>query len=120
MSRDLCSLTACPRSLNIRCPRIGVYYELGSHRGFIVKPQQLEKWKATREKGMLRYVLVTGVLSYGLAMFIAMTFFAHRDDLSPKFIAVSAVLWTLGGAVFGTAMWFVFEYQFRKAVGSSD
>ena len=84
-----------------------------------MKPQQLEKWKATREKGMLRYVLVTGVLSYGLSMFIAMTFFVHRDDLSAKFIAISAVLWTLGGAVFGAAMWFVFERQFRKAVGSA-
>jgi len=92
---------------------------LGSNRGGIVKPQQLEKWKATREKGMLRYVLVTGVLSYGLTMFVAMTFFVHRDDLSAKSIAISAVIWTLGGAVFGTTMWLFMERQFRKAFGSA-
>lgn len=84
-----------------------------------MKPQQLEKWKATREKGMLRYILASGILSYGLAMFVVMTFFVHRDDLSARFIAISAVLWTLGGAVFGTAMWFVFEHQYRKAVRPS-
>lgn len=87
--------------------------------GDIVKPQQIEKWKATREKGMLRYVLVTGVLSYGLAMFVAMTFFVNRHELSVKFIAISAVLWMLGGAAFGVATWFVFERQFRKAAGST-
>jgi hypothetical protein len=84
-----------------------------------VKQQQLEKWKATREKGMLRYVLVTGVLSYGLAMFVAMTFFVHHGDLNLKFIAISAFLWTLGGAVFGIATWFALEHQFRKAGGAS-
>lgn len=84
-----------------------------------MRPQQFEKWKAIREKGMLRYVVVTGVLSYGLAMFLAMTFVVHYGDLSPKFIGISAVLWTLGGAMFGTAMWFVMEFQFRKAGGST-
>jgi hypothetical protein len=82
-----------------------------------VKPEQLEKWKETRQNGMLRYVLVSGVLSYGLAMFIAMTFFVHRDKLSASFVGLSAVAWTIGGALFGVMMWFVQERQFRKASG---
>lgn len=68
---------------------------------------------------MLRYVLVNGVLSYGLAMFVAMTFFVHRDKLSVGFIGLSAVAWTIGGALFGVLMWFVQERQFRKANGSA-
>ena len=83
-----------------------------------MKPEQLEKWKETRKKGMLRFVLLRGVLSYGLPMFIAMTFFLHRDDLSPKNIALAAIVWGVGGAVFGIAMWYVQERQLRKAVAA--
>ena len=84
-----------------------------------MKPEQLEKWKQTRKKGMLRYVLVQGVLSYGLPMFIVMTFFLHRNDISPKFIGLSAIVWTLGGAAFGIAMWYFQGWQLRKAGGAA-
>lgn len=81
-----------------------------------MKPEQLEKWKTTRQKGMWRYVLVSGVLSYGLTMFIPMTFFVNRDHLSAQFIARSAVLWSLSGAAFGLLTWWLQDRQFRKAV----
>ena len=85
-----------------------------------VKPEQFEKWKEIRAKGMLRYVLVSGVLSYGLAMFVVMTFVVNRDRLGTTYIGISAIAWTIGGALFGEAMWFVQECQFRKAGGSAD
>jgi hypothetical protein len=84
-----------------------------------VKPEQLEKWKETRAKGMLRYVLLSGVLSYGLAMFVVMTFVVNRDKFSASFVGISAIAWTIGGALFGVTMWFVQEHQFRKAGGSA-
>lgn len=80
-----------------------------------MKPEVLAKWEATRAKGMLRYVLVSGVLSYGLAMFVAMTFIANRDKLSPAFVALSAVMWAVGGAVFGVLMWHAQEWQYKWA-----
>lgn len=82
-----------------------------------MKPEQIEKWREIRGKGMLRYVLVGGVLSYGLAMFVVMTFVVNRDKLSTSFIGISAIAWSIGGAFFGLAMWFVQERQFRKAGG---
>lgn len=82
-----------------------------------MRAEQLEKWKDIRQKGMLRYVLVSGVLSYGLAMFIAMTFVMQRDKLDAGFIVVSAIAWTIGGALFGVLTWFLQERQFRKAGG---
>lgn len=85
------------------------------HRGSDqVKPEQLEKWKQTRAKGMFRYVLLSGVFSYGLAMFVVMTFVVNSDKLSSSFVGFSAILWTVGGALFGLATWFVQERQFRK------
>ncbi|MFC5578787.1 hypothetical protein ACFPOA_12295 [Lysobacter niabensis] len=81
-----------------------------------MKPEALAKWEKARAKGKAHYILVSGVLSYGLPMFIAMTFFAHRNDLGPKFIGISAMMWTVGGALFGTVMWHLLERQYRKAM----
>ena len=80
-----------------------------------MKPEVLAKWETILAKGKTRYILVSGVLSYGLPMFIVMTFLLHRDDLSPGFIGMSAILWALGGALFGVIMWHVLERQYRKA-----
>ena len=84
-----------------------------------MKPEQFEKWRITRQQGMLRYVLVTGVVSYGLVMFVVMTFIVHGDKLSATFIGLSAVAWAMGGAFFGIVTWIFQERQFRKADGPS-
>jgi hypothetical protein len=80
-----------------------------------MKPEALARWENVRTKGKAHFVLVRGVLTYGLPMFIAMTFFVHRNDLSPKFIGISAVLWLIGGALFGAIMWHLSERHYRKA-----
>ena len=81
-----------------------------------MKSKGLQNWERTRALGMARYVLVKGVLSYGLTMFIVMTFIVHRSDLSTRFIALSAVLWLIAGAVFGTFTWLFMERHYRRAV----
>ena len=80
-----------------------------------MKPEALARWEQTRAKGKAQYILLRGMLGYGLPMFIAMTFFVHRNDLSASFIAISAVAWLIGGAAFGALTWLVFERQYRKA-----
>ena len=80
-----------------------------------MKPEALARWEKTRALGKRRYVLVSGVLSYGLPMFVAMTFFVHRTDLSLRFIAVSTMLWLSAGAAFGFITWHIFERQYAKA-----
>jgi len=76
-----------------------------------------EPRRVTRTKEMLRYVLVRGLLSYGLPMFIFMTLFV-QDDLSTRSIGISAVVWTIGGALFGIIMWFGQEREARQAGGT--
>ena len=80
-----------------------------------MKPEALARWKDVRTRGRFRYILISGVLSYGLPMFIAMTFFVNRDDLSPVFIGLSALLWAIGGAAFGAITWHTSERQYLKA-----
>jgi hypothetical protein len=77
-----------------------------------MRPKELERWTKSREKGMLVYVLLTGVVSYGVPMFVVMTFLFHHSKLS---IPQSAALWLSTGAAYGVAMWFVQEHRYRKA-----
>ena len=79
-------------------------------------PEQVEAWGKTRADGRLRYVLRSGVLAWGVPMFVVMTFIANRDRNDPVVIAISAVMWLLGGAAFGAIMWTVSERQYRKAM----
>lgn len=81
-----------------------------------MKPRGLRNWEKVRAAGMARYVLKRGVLSYGLTMFVLMTFVFRRGDLSPRFMLISAVLWFVGGALFGTLTWLFMEWCYRKAM----
>jgi hypothetical protein len=46
-------------------------------------PKDLKKWGISRENGKKKFILVSGVLSWGMPMFIVMTFFVNRrqDDV---------------------------------------
>ena len=83
--------------------------------GNAVKSRGVQHWEKARANGMLRFVLMRGVLSYGLTMFVVMTFIVHRGDSNPRFIAISALLWLVGGAVFGASTWFLMERIYRKS-----
>lgn len=76
--------------------------------------KQIEAWKKVRARGRARYVALVGG-GYGVAMFLFMTFFQFRNLLNPRFIVISALLWLIGGALFGFAMWTVGERRFQKA-----
>ena len=65
---------------------------------------------------MSRFVLLSGVLAYGLPMFVIMTFLIpHPKFTKPE----SAILWLLTGAGYGIAMWLMQEYRYRKAKPNS-
>jgi hypothetical protein len=80
-------------------------------------PRDLQRWAGIRQKGRPRFILVTGVLSYGVPMFVIMTFFVNRHPerpLTAPMLAVSAVIWALGGAAFGWVMWKITEGRYQK------
>ena len=80
-------------------------------------PRDIQRWEATRKKGKVNYVLVNGLLAWGLPMFVIMTFFVMRkrdEPLRLDLVAVSAALWTLGGLGFGLAIWTISEKKYQK------
>lgn len=80
-------------------------------------PKDLKKWEISRAKGKKKFILVSGVLSWGIPMFAVMTFFVNRrqdDVLSPGMILISAIIWLFAGALFGWVMWTASERKYQK------
>ncbi len=80
-------------------------------------PKDLKNWELLRQKGKKRFILITGVLSYGVPMFVVMTFLVNRDQghLPPEVrIGILLVIWLLGGAAFGWVMWKLNEGRYQK------
>jgi len=80
----------------------------------MAKPDSIRRWERIRAQGMARYILVQGLIHYGLPLFVLMTFVVHREHLSVAFVGVSALLWAIGGALFGWVMWHVRERMYRR------
>ena len=83
-----------------------------------VAPKDRQRWEITRQKGMWHYVLYTGVLAWGVPMFVVMTFFPfhHRDKpLSAGMILLFGCVWALCGAGYGLGMWSTQERKHLKS-----
>ena len=79
--------------------------------------KDLQRWEKTRQRGKWKFILFNGVLCWGAPMFFVMTFFVNRRadrPLTPEILAVSAVLWALGGFLFGLTIWTISERRYQK------
>lgn len=76
-----------------------------------MQAKEFDRWARVRQQGMWRFVLRSGVLFYGVPMFLVMTYLIPHPRLSTS---QSAVLWLLAGLGYGLAMWKVQEHRFRK------
>jgi hypothetical protein len=83
-------------------------------------PKWAEKWQSQRSEGRMKYIIRVGVLGYGLAMFIAMTFFISPPKvLDARSILVNAAVWAVGGVVFGLLTWWVSEWRYLRYLAKS-
>ena len=82
-----------------------------------MKPDEIEKWKKTREKGMARFIAVTGILSFGLPMFVAQNFMFLPDKplAFADYLVLFLITTVAGGMLFGYSMWIIQERRYAKA-----
>jgi hypothetical protein len=86
-------------------------------------PNHIRKWEETRQKGKLRFIFLQGVVSWGVPMFVVMTFVLNRERANsdpPWMLLASAVIWAIGGACFGLAMWAISERRYQKYIASKN
>ena len=83
-------------------------------------PRSLRHWEITREKGRLNFIMLKGVLGWGLFMFVGMTFFVERRHwpLTARSIIGSACIWAVAGVVFGWTAWTITESKYQKFVAT--
>ncbi len=75
-------------------------------------------WERTRKKGKTRYILVNGVLFWGVPMLIFMSFIGDRNPFSNGLFSAASlvhyIVWLGAGLVYGFAMWHYFERKYAK------
>ena len=81
-----------------------------------------EQWKETREKGRTKFIIQNGVLTYGVAMFVVMTFIVNRnsDPHTAISILINLLIWLSAGFFFGLILWTVQEKSFKKDSEKND
>lgn len=79
--------------------------------------QSIEKWEKQRKVGVLRFILVRGVVAWGAPMLLVM--YVMPTLTSGRTFAIESLLlnlglWATAGAVFGAAIWYGSEANYRK------
>ena len=83
-----------------------------------MKEKDFDAWSKTRQESKISYILLNGLLAWGLPMFIVMTFFANdafdESGLIVSHVVINAVAWTIGGLLFGAGTWYFTERKYKK------
>jgi hypothetical protein len=83
-----------------------------------VSSNTLSKWETHRSAGPMRFILLRGVLTWGMPMFFVMYIapaWSRKRDIVFIDLIFNLALWAASGAVFGAAIWYLSEWNYRKA-----
>ena len=79
--------------------------------------KEYAKWAEIRTKGPFRFIILAGVILWGLPMFLCVTFLLIRpfkEGFSLGIFSFNLVTWLFGGALFGLMVWKSKEKEFKK------
>jgi hypothetical protein len=72
-----------------------------------------ENWESTRKKGFLNFLLVRGLLLFGLS-FTVFQFLIKLLTGNEINILATFISGLMGGLIYGTSMWYFAERRFKK------
>jgi len=87
------------------------------------KDKKYQVWKEKRKKGMFNYIFKTGVFGWGATMYLLMVILPSLNNKIPldtSSLLVKAGIWAIGGAVFGSLVWYFSERQYMKFIRVND
>ena len=91
-----------------------------------MSPNRARWWRRVRSSGLLRFVVVRGILFWACGTFVLATlvmfligdgqrFIAH--NVSRPFITVGALV--VGGGLWGVFVWYLTEWEYRRFVAKN-
>jgi len=83
-----------------------------------MKEKEFNDWQETRKDGMVSFILLSGLLSYGLPMFIVMSWVTKpfANGYASNSAIIHYIVWPIAGILFGAIMWFVTEQRYLSEV----
>jgi len=84
-------------------------------------PNDLQKWEAKRRLGKAKFILLHGVLGWGVPCGILVTvirFLIHEWKFDAISAGISLVIWAIGGIFFGWQMWQRAETKYQNFLAS--
>lgn len=78
--------------------------------------EQFKQWRKTRLEGKLNFILKSGLLAYGLTMFIMMAIFNQpfAEGFTTRAAISHYITWPIAGVLYGVIMWYVSEHRYKK------
>ncbi len=76
-------------------------------------------WSITRQKGKWHFVILRGVLSWGIPMFLLMAFIPilrEKEEPTVLYFIWQAILWGAAGGVFGLIIWSLSERSYIRRI----
>ncbi|HIY69955.1 MAG TPA: hypothetical protein H9827_00640 [Candidatus Luteimonas excrementigallinarum] len=81
-----------------------------------MKEKDKARWAAIREKGALRFILIYGVLGWGVGTAVVFTglMWLMGDADVGRIFRFAALAFPIGGLAWGAIMWWVTERMYRR------
>ena len=87
-----------------------------------MKEKELKSWEKTREKGLVKFCFINGVLAWGVPMLIAMAFLnkPFSEGWATKAAITHCIIWPIAGVFFGLGVWYVSESRYKKEISKRE
>ncbi|MBN7821196.1 hypothetical protein [Bowmanella yangjiangensis] len=76
---------------------------------------EIRQWQDIQEKGLLRFILLEGLIKWGLLSFaIFMTILITTQDISPADIPLIALIWAIVACLYGYSIWLGTQLSYNR------
>lgn len=81
-----------------------------------MKERELAAWQQAQEQGLAKFVVMNGVLSWGLPMLIIIGYFNNvlGEGATVASVLIHCAIWFAAGGLFGLVLWYVSDYRYKK------